>query len=58
MEMNKYIVEYWKSGYPHKRVVRYAPHVTAIKNVDYIFAWSYKVRIYRDNKLVLDWTCD
>lgn len=56
--MNKYIIEYWKSGYPHKRVVRYAPHVTAIKHVDYIFAWSYKVRIWRDSRVVLNWTYD
>ena len=57
MANNKYIIEYWKAGLPHKKVIRYAPHVTAIKCIDYIYAWSYKVVIWRDSKIVLTWTC-
>lgn len=56
--MNKYIIEYWKAGLPHKTCVRYARNVDTIPCIDYILAWYYKMRIFLDGKLVATWCCD
>lgn len=56
--MNKYIVEYWRAGLPHKQVVRYAKNVHQIKFLDFIFSTSYKVLIWNNGVIVARYTCD
>lgn len=54
--MNKYIIEYWKTGLPHKQVIRYAKNVHEIKFLDFIFSTAYKVLVWSHGIIVAEYT--
>ena len=56
--MNKYTIEYWKCGLPHKYIVRYANNINSIKYIDMILATSYKMLIWHKGVIVARWQCD
>lgn len=56
--MNKYTIEYWKYGLPHKQVIRYANTINQIKFIDLIISTSYKVLIWNRGIVVAKYSCD
>ena len=56
--MNKYLIEYWKCGLPHKLVTRYANSIKSIRNIEMILATSYKLLIWNNGVIVSRWQCD
>lgn len=56
--MNKYTIEYWKAGLPHKKVIRFASNVNTIKYIDLIISTSFKVLIWNRGIVVAKYNCE
>lgn len=56
--MNKYTIEYQKAELPHKKVIRFASNVNAIKYIDLIISTSFKVLIWNKGKIIAKYTCE